>query len=851
MAASRRTDGSGVKVVRILALRRLLRQPLRAVIAAISVAAGVSLALALVIVVGSIGASVRDHAKTLAGPTPLRVIGATTRGGLDEKVTPIIEQTDGVAAAIPMVQAVAILEDANNHETPVLALGVDCRIEAIVGSFGCTADALAAASADTSIPFVSDELASTLGAGAVLRTDNGRIPLDSAPRLPGLASLNSGRAVVMPIARAQALFDRPGRLDAVYVQPKPDVDLDALQARLERAVGPVNGVLGADDPAPVIGVLLITFVPLFSLIAILGLAIGAVLVYNTVSLSVEERRRQLAIVGALGGTGRVLVGGTLAEAGVLGLVGGILGAFGGILVAHPITSGLSDFTQKASGIPLDVHAPATVFLIAAALGIGVSVVAALRPARRARRIDIAAELSNRDLRDEASVKSTTRRAIIFATVTVVGLDLCFVSQNKGALEPWQAVLAPIAFVIAVAASTLLCAALAPLVLRIVGPRVGAGTATRRLAVASLTREPGRTGVMAVALGMAVGVAFITASYTTAVRQGITHDLTTNLHGVAISTLEPNNTYNIDAKMSDQTIAAIRALPDVAKVDRGTGLVVGHSSTNLVGVSAFEDPFLDNEILDGTNDRARFEAGEVLIGPGLARRRNLRAGNTLHLDTPTGVVDLKVLGVQQDGDFGGSNVQMSYALLEQLFGPQPVTGVNALPKPGVTDEQLAAEIKAAKLDPDLRVQTARELAHDISNGVEKQLASFWTLQRSLLVTAFVAVLSTLLLVGVQRRRELGLLAAVGMQPKELARMVLLEAGLVAAVGAGVGLFVSVGMYGGLLLIAPVVIGFKEPFAVDLSTAVIYLFVAVAVALLGAAWPAWRTSRIEVLEALQYE
>src|SRR5439155_18667980 len=253
----------------------------------------------------------------------------------------------------------------------------------IVGSFGCTADTLAAASVDTAVPFVSDELASTLGGGAVLRTDTGRISLDSAPRLPGLASLNGGRAVVMPIARAQVLFDRPGRLDAVYVQPQPGVDLAALQLRLEQAVGPVNGVLGADDPAPVIGVLLITFVPLFSLIAILGLAIGAVLVYNTVSLSVEERRRQLAIVGALGGTSRVLVGGTLAEASVLGLVGGILGAFGGILVAHPITSGLSDFTQKASGIPLDVHAPTSVFVIAAALGIGVSVFAALRPARRA------------------------------------------------------------------------------------------------------------------------------------------------------------------------------------------------------------------------------------------------------------------------------------------------------------------------------------------------------------------------------------------------------------------------------------------------------------------------------------
>ena len=230
---------------------------------------------------------------------------------------------------------------------------------------------------------------------------------------------------------------------------------------------------------------------------------------------------------------------------------------------------------------------------------------------------------------------------------------------------------------------------------------------------------------------------------------------------------------------------------------------------------------------------------------------MRAGGTLHLDTPTGVVDLPVLGVQQDGDFGGRNVQMSYPLLEKLYGPQPVDGVNAIPKPGVSTEQLAAEIKAANLDPDLRVQTANELAEDITKGIEGQLASFWALQRALLVTAFVAVLSTLLLVGVQRQRELGLLAAVGMQPSELARMVLIEAALVAVVGAVVGVLVSVPMYAGLVLIAPVLIGFKQPFAVDIPTALIYLVVAVVVAVLGAAWPAWRTSRIEVLTALAYE
>src|SRR3954447_12801836 len=127
-----------MKVIRILALRRLVRQPLRAIIAVISVAAGVSLAIALVIVVGSLTTSVHDHGRALSGPTPLRVIGATARGGLDQKYIDVVEHVDGVEAAVPMVQAVALVEDAQRHESPVLALGIDCRIEAIVGSFGCS-----------------------------------------------------------------------------------------------------------------------------------------------------------------------------------------------------------------------------------------------------------------------------------------------------------------------------------------------------------------------------------------------------------------------------------------------------------------------------------------------------------------------------------------------------------------------------------------------------------------------------------------------------------------------------------------------------------------------------------------
>ena len=150
-----------------------------------------------------------------------------------------------------------------------------------------------------------------------------------------------------------------------------------------------------------------------------------------------------------------------------------------------------------------------------------------------------------------------------------------------------------------------------------------------------------------------------------------------------------------------------------------------------------------------------------------------------------------------------------------------------------------------------MQTAAGFAHELSGDIGQQLAPFWALQRGLLLVSFIAVLSTLLLVGVQRRRELGLLAAVGMRPSELSRMVMAEAGVIGVIGAVLGAIGSVGMYVAFHLIVPVVIGFSDPLRFDVGAVGVYGPIAIVIVLLAAAWPAWRTSRVEVLEALQYE
>jgi len=170
---------------------------------------------------------------------------------------------------------------------------------------------------------------------------------------------------------------------------------------------------------------------------------------------------------------------------------------------------------------------------------------------------------------------------------------------------------------------------------------------------------------------------------------------------------------------------------------------------------------------------------------------------------------------------------------------------------VSATSLAGAVRASALAPRIQVQTAPQLATRISHDINNQFAAFWALQRGLLLVAFVAVLSTLLLVAVQRRRELALLSAVGMAPRELGRMVVSEAVAIGVVGTALVVVFGTGMYLALQLMIPVIVGFKDPFRLALPAIPVWCAVATIVVVAAAALPAWRTARVEVVENLQYE
>lgn len=830
-----------IRAIAILHLRRLVRVRLRTVVAVVAVAAGSSLALSVVTVRSSVDWSLVTFGRQLAGPAPLRVVGAVSSGGLEQQIADRLGAVPGVAVASPVVQVSTVVRTRHGRDVDVVALGLDCRTRSLVAVAPCTSQIA-----------VSPALRAALSPGSWMETATGVVPLTSAVTAPGLAAVAGGNAVVLDLAEAQHLFDRAGRVDAVYVVPQPSVPVATLARRLAGVAGPQNGVLGASDPPPEIGAVLVSILPLLTVLALLAASIAAVLVYNVVSLSLEQRRHDDAIAGALGAPPVVLASGPVIEAAAVGVVGGVLGAAGGRLLAGPTVHDLSDISLHSVGVPVVVHTTVGTYVAGMVLGLVIGLVAAARPLRRVVRAGVVAELTGRDRPLEGRRRFALPKAVLLTALIALSLVVGWIAERHGAIGAWQVVLVVVAFLVCVTASVLAVGYWTPIS---VG-RAAMGEPRRavvRLALANVVREPGRSAVVAVAIAASVGVALMTASYDVAIHDGIARVLARSStgHGLFVATSADNGNANADGRVPGAAVHRLARLPGVERAEPLQVVLTGHTSSGLELVESSDDLAGAPPVDVGAVGGARYRRGEVMVGAGLARRLHLSPGSTFSLDTPAGLAPVTVEGVWENGDFGGENVTMTTARFTGLFGPRLPAAVVLVAASGTSPAQLRHRALSAGLPPDLVFSTPSRVLHDVSATASSQLAPFWALQRALLLVAFISVLCTLLLAGLQRRREHGLLAAVGLSPGEQFGVVCGEALAVSVVAVVLGTLMGAVDMGSLVQVTPLLVGYHDPYRLDLAALAVYVPLAIAVAVVASLWPAWRASRLAVVRALQYE
>ncbi len=650
---------------------------------------------------------------------------------------------------------------------------------------------------------------------------------------------------------AQRVLESEGLLDRVYVDGEPGVPPEVLQQRLVNELGPPYEVLTQAEARLEVGRPVRQFLDFFTT-ALLGFAaisvvVAALIIFNTFTILVAQRTRELGLLRALGATGDQVVRSVVLEALVVGLVASVLG----IAVGVALGAGL---LALLDGLELGPPGTGTILLartviVSGLVGVVVTVLAALVPAMRAARVPPMAAIEG----PGSNVRVASRRRVVAgAAVLVVGGAVTVVGMARarnvtGLLDQIQ-VVAIGAFGVVVGVMMLLATVARPLAGALGRPLRWVGV-SGVLARANAMRNPRRTAVTASALVIGLMLVGFTATFGESAKASVQHDTGEGLRADLVVKSDGFAGFSSGVAARLESLPELRAVVPFrfanARVD-GKVKTVGSADSNGL------DAVVHLDFVDG-GPRGPTTGGGVLLSDELADELGLRVGDSVPVDFAYGTVNAEVEGIYRRQNFVG------------LFGQTiPMIVPRDAVALGSTDNLDSLVLVRTDDVPAARRAIARELGNDFPNVDVLTKAEFQADQRDqvnqflavlvaiLALSALIAVLgivNTLALSVFERTRELGLLRTVGMSRPQVRSMVRGESVVIAVIGGVVGLALGllIGWVFSYALRAQGISVFKVPW-VEL---VVFLIGSVLAGVVAAVVPAWRAGRLDVLEAIATE
>ena len=577
----------------------------------------------------------------------------------------------------------------------------------------------------------------------------------------------------------------------------------------------------------------------------IALFVGSFVIANTLAITVAQRMRELATLRTLGASRRQVLKSVLLESLVIGLVGSVVGLFLGLGIAAGLKAIV---TAAGTELPSGglVFAPRTI-IVSLAVGTLIALLASLRPAIKATRVEPIAAVR------EGAVLPPSRfaRYALPAALTVIAAAVGLFSYGVfvSGLDVMVRILSLVGGVLALFVGV---AMIAPRVVRplayVLGtPGAKLGGTAGRLARENAVRNPKRTASTAAAV--MIGLALIT--FVAVIGQGLRTSFTSAVNELFIA--DYNVTTADGTPLTNKAAAALKQVPGVevseirsaeAKV-RGKGVFVTSTDANLLKTVGLK-------LSEGNDDvPAELGANGVIVLDQYAKDHALTIGSPLQLKTPTGnVVHLQVKAIA-DPPKGGSpfgELTVSTAVFDTSFAnhDNELTLLNV--EGGVTEENTARLKQAVLAFPDAKVQTRDEFKAAQLGDLTTTLNILYVLLGLSVIVSLFGVINTLVLSVFERTRELGMLRAIGMTRRQVRRMVRHESIVTALIGAALGIGVGIFLAG---LVTLALSQYGIVFAIPYGSLAVFVGVAILAGMLAAILPARRASRLNVLEALQYE
>lgn len=642
------------------------------------------------------------------------------------------------------------------------------------------------------------------------------------------------------LTTAQQALDKVGLVDEVDVQAADGVSADTLRDRVAAAlpdgVEAVTGQQVADDGTDSVKEALGIFTTVLLVFAGVALLVGSFVIWNTFNVLVAQRRREVALLRAVGGTRRQVLGGVLLEAATIGLLSGALGLLAGVGLAAGIRSllGLVGVDVPTTSVAIE---PRTV-VAAFAVGVGVTCVAALLPAWSAARV-----APMEALRDVVPVADSSGRVRHTAGwgVLLTGLALLAACAVVGNQRWWTVGAALTAFLGLVFVGPMLARGLARLAGH--GRRGGAW----RMAGRNVRRSSRRAAATALALTIGLTVVSAVAVTASSLKDSVSEAVSGGNRSDLI--LEPAGA---GMGISPAVATRLRGRDDVADVVelREWSAQVGGKEQLVTGLdTAGLDQVIDLGVESGS--LADLRPGSVLVGTRQAEDLGVRAGDTLAVTFPeTGRQELRVAGTFDKG----SLINASYIVTMPDFAANvswKLDGAILLKMaPGSDVAGAKQRVEAALEDyPNVTVNTPADITREAQQSVDQLLGIVTALLLLAVVVAVLGLVNTLVLSVMERTRELGLLRAVGATRRQVRGVVRRESVLMSLLGASTG--IALGTALGVALARALGDEGITEVTVPFATLGVYVVVALVVGVLAAVAPARRASRVDVLRAVTAE
>ncbi|HKY67733.1 MAG TPA: FtsX-like permease family protein [Acidimicrobiales bacterium] len=776
------------------------------------------------------------------------------RGQIDESLLPQVQDADGVADAAGSVDGYAQVIDKQGDAVGDPAMGAPT-----FGTNWVDVDDLNPFDlTDGEAPTTDDEIVIDRGTAE----DTGYVVGDTVPvqtrdgvddfELVGIVRFgtadNPGGAsyVMWTVPEAQRLIGEEGRFSTISATAQEGTSqselADSIRSTLDadgdQGVEVVTGQEITEETQSDIKQQLSFLTIFLGIFAGIALFVGIFVIYNSFSIIVAQRTREMALLRAIGARRRQVRRAVLAEALVVGAIGSLVGFVVGLGLASLFSSLLELPSGSLAILPASV-------ITALVTGVVVTVVSALLPAWRASRVPPLAAM--RDVAVDRVGRSRVRFvAGLVVMVVALGLVIAGALGDEPARVGFGAALLFVALV-------LVAPGLARPVSRALGTPVARlrGT-TGRLARENAARNPRRTSATAQALMIGVGLVAFIFVINSSIRASIDKTLDDSFVGDFVV---DSGTFGM-VGLPTSVATDIAEIPDVGVVAplRFSPATVDGDDTNVTGATDGAFELLDLRVVDGTAD---LTSGEVVITQDKADSDGLALGDPItisFLDDHRPEADRTgtVAGIYDDSTASGGIGSVVLGLDD--FSAAVPTSTDAQ-----VFVQLRDGVSVAEAEPEIervvapyataKVQSVDEYKDTIGGQLDFFLNLIVGLLALSVIIAVLGIANTIALSVLERTRELGLLRAVGMRRRQVRSTVRWEAVIISLFGTVLGL--AFGLVGGWGIVRSLRDEGFGVFEVPVGPLVFLALMGAFVGVLAAAWPAYRASRLDVLEAIGSE